>query len=186
MEKSKTRVVLQNVRLSYAHLLEPAADLNGNLKYSVSLIIPKADQANIAAIKRGVEAAKIDGKVKLADKRGNIPESITLPMRDGDADRPDDDAYSGSYFINAKSNRAPKVVDTHLQPIMEADEIYSGCYAHVSINFFAYNKNGQKGIAAGLGNVMKYRDGEPLGGSGVSAESDFGDLAETGNDAIFG
>ncbi|WP_196595931.1 MULTISPECIES: DUF2815 family protein [Pectinatus] len=176
-ETSKTRTVLQNVRLSYAHIWEPAEDLNGNLKYSVSLIIPKDDKANLARIKKAIEAAKIEGKSKLANKKGVIPSNIDLPVRDGDVDRADDENYAGCYYLNAKAypDHAPKIVDHKCEPVMDQSEVYSGCYAHVSVNFFAYNKNGNSGVSVGLGNIMKYKDGEPLSG-GASAEEDFADL----------
>lgn len=42
----------------------------------------------------------------------------------------------------------------------------------MSINFYAFNSNGNKGIACGLGNIQKIRDGEPLGGR-TNAADDF-------------
>ena len=41
-----------------------------------------------------------------------------------------------------------------------------------SISFYAFNSNGNRGIACGLNNLQKIRDGEPLG-SKATAESDF-------------
>ena len=52
------------------------------------------------------------------------------------------------------------------------DRVYSGCYARVSLNFYAFNSNGNKGVACGLGNIQKIRDGEPLG-SRTTAADDF-------------
>lgn len=177
MDKSSTRVVLQNVRLSYANVWEAKEDLSGNLKYSVSLLISKDDKANLNRIKKAIEAAKVEGKSKLANKKGVIPPNIELPVRDGDVDREDDENYAGCNYVNAKANpgHAPKIVNNKCEPIIDKEEVYSGCYAHVSVSFYAYNKNGNIGIAAGLGNIMKYRDGEPLSG-GASAEEDFSAL----------
>ncbi len=94
-----------------------------------------------------------------------------LPLRDGDTER-DDEAYKGAYFVNANSTTAPQIVDRAVQPILDRSEVYSGCYARVSINFYAFNTNGNKGIACGLGNIQKVRDGEPLSGR-TSAADDF-------------
>ena len=58
-----------------------------------------------------------------------------------------------------------------MQPILDRAEVYSGCYARVSINFYAFNSNGNRGIACGLGNIQKVRDGEPLGGRSSAAVS---------------
>ena len=124
------------------------------------------------AINKAIEAAKVAGKAKLADKTGKIPANIKVPLRDGDTDRPDDEAYADSFFINASSNRKPGVVDAQLNEIISPEEFYSGCYGRASINFYAFNANGNKGIAAGLQNLQKLAEGEPL--AGASAEQDFG------------
>ena len=168
-----TKVVTGKVRFSYAHVFEPAAMSEGQEpKYQVSLIIPKSDLKTLGAIEKAIEAAKVAGKAKLADKTGKIPANIKIPLRDGDVDRADDEAYADSFFINASSNRKPGVVDAQLNEIIAPEEFYSGCYGRASINFYAFNANGNKGIAAGLQNLQKLAEGEPL--AGASAEQDFG------------
>ena len=169
-QKSNTKVVTGIVRLSYANVWEPASINGSNPKYSVSLIIPKSDAKTIAAINAAVDAAIKDGVAKFG---GKVPPkgALKLPLRDGDAER-DDEAYKGSYFVNANSTTAPQIVDKAVQPILDRTEVYSGCYARVSINFYAFNTNGNKGIACGLGNIQKVRDGEPLSGR-TSAADDF-------------
>ena len=169
-QKSNTKVVTGIVRLSYANVWEPASINGSNPKYSVSLIIPKSDTKTIAAINAAVDAAIKDGVAKFG---GKVPPkgALKLPLRDGDAER-DDAAYKGAYFVNANSTTAPQIVDKAVQPILDRSEVYSGCYARVSINFYAFNTNGNKGIACGLGNIQKVRDGEPLSGR-TSAADDF-------------
>ena len=66
------------------------------------------------------------------------------------------------------------MVDADCQPILDTSELYSGIYGRASINFYAFNTNGNKGIACGLNNLQKLRDGEPLGGKS-RAEDDFAD-----------
>lgn len=169
----ETKVVTGKVRFCYANVFEPTAMAEGDTpKYNVCVLIPKSDTKTLEKIKQAIEAAKQAGKAKLADKNGKIPSTIKLPLRDGDEERGDDPAYEGMYFINANSNRKPSIVDEELNPIMSKDEFYSGCYGRVSINFYAYNVQ-SKGIAAGLGNLQKLEDGEPLAG-GSSADEDFG------------
>lgn len=169
-QKSNTKVVTGIVRLSYEHVWEPASINGSNPKYSVSLIIPKSDTKTIAAINAAVDAAIKEGVAKFG---GKVPPkgALKLPLRDGDAER-DDEAYKGAYFVNANSTTAPQIVDKAVQPILDRAEVYSGCYARVSINFYAFNTNGNKGIACGLGNIQKIRDGEPLSGR-TSATDDF-------------
>lgn len=167
--KNSTKVITGVVRLSYANVYEPKSINGGAEKYSVSLIIPKGDTKTIAAINAAVEAAIEEGKGKFGGKVPNRA-ALKLPLRDGDVDRPDDDAYADSYFINANSNTAPQIVDKQVNPILDRSEVYSGVYARVSINFYAFNSNGNRGIACGLGNIQKIRDGEPLGGRANAAD----------------
>ena len=165
---NNTKVVTGIVRLSYEHVWEPASINGSNPKYSVSLIIPKDDVKTIAAINHAVDNAIKDGAAKFG---GKIPPkgALKLPLRDGDTER-DDEAYRNAYFVNANSTTAPQIVDRTVQPILDRSEVYSGCYARVSINFYAFNSNGNKGVACGLGNIQKVRDGEPLGGKTSAAD----------------
>lgn len=66
------------------------------------------------------------------------------------------------------------MVDANCNPILTRSEVYSGVYGRASISFYAFNSNGNRGIACGLNNLQKIRDGEPLGGR-ASVESDFAD-----------
>ena len=164
-----SKVVTGKVRFSYANVWE-AKSINGSEeKYSISLIIPKSDAKTIEEIQVAMEEAKQEGIAKFG---GKIPANLKLPLRDGDIDRPDDEAYQGCYFINANSKDKPQIVDKKVKPILDPSEVYSGCYGRASINFYAFNQNGNRGIACGLGNLQKLEDGEPLSGHS-RAEDDF-------------
>lgn len=180
-KRTGTKVTTGKVRLSYAHLFEPHAIEGNEPKYSVSVIIPKTDTETLKAIKEAVNEAKEQGKSKWG---GKVPPTLKTPLRDGDAERPDDEAYANCYFLNANSKNKPGIVDQNVQPILDATEVYSGCYARLTLNFYAYSASGNKGIAAGLGNVQKLEDGEPLGGF-TRAEDDF-DSVETAEDNFLG
>lgn len=174
-ETQSPKVITGLVRLSYAHLFEPTSiDGKGDKKYSVSLLIPKSDTETIARIEAAVEAAKDLGKSKWG---GKIPAKLKLPLRDGDEERSDDAAYVGHYFINASSKTKPGVVDRNKQPVLDQEEVYSGCYGRASINFYPFDTSGNKGIAAGLNNVQKLKNGEALSGK-PSAEEDFAEVLE--------
>ena len=176
VKQSNTMKVITgpNTRWSYANVHEPKSINGGTPKYSVSLIIPKSDTKTIAKIKAAIDAAYREGEAKLKGNGKSTPPLSTLktPLRDGDLERPDDPAYANSYFINANSASAPGIVDADRNPILTRSEVYSGVYGRVSITLYAFNSNGNKGIACGLNNLQKIRDGEPLGGK-ASAESDF-------------
>lgn len=175
MSKNETKVVTGIVRLSYANVWEPKSINGGAEKYSVSLIIPKSDTKTVSAINNAIDAAIEEGIGKFGGRKPNKG-ALKLPLRDGDVEK-DDEAYADSFFVNANSTTAPQIVDQRVQPIMDRSEVYSGCYARVSINFYAFNSNGNKGVACGLGNIQKVRDGEPLGGKRNASEdfSNFND-----------
>lgn len=171
------KVITSVVRFSYLNANEPKASAEGATpKYSVSLIIPKSDTALIEKIQKAIEAAYKEGEFKLRGNGKTVPPltGIKSCLRDGDVDRSEDPAYKDSYFINANSTTKPEVVDAALNPILDTSEIYSGIYGRASITFYAFNNNGNRGIACGLNHLQKIRDGEPLG-SKASAETDFAD-----------
>lgn len=173
-EAAATKVVTGEVRFSYLHAFEPTSmpgetDPNKK-KYSVSLIIPKKSP-DVARIKAAIKAATDQG---LTSKfGGKVPANFKQPLRDGDKERPEDEAYANSYFLSASSKTKPGIVDVNAQPILDSTELYSGCYGRASLNFYPFNSNGSKGVACGLNHLQKIKDGEALGGRGNAAD-DFG------------
>ena len=170
-----TKVITGICTFSYLNCWEPKImSEGGKPKYSVSLVIPKSDVKTVDKINAAVKAAYEEGLSKLKGNGKSAPALSTLktPLRDGDLERPDDDVYKDCWFINANSATAPGVVDADRQPILDRSEMYSGVKGRASINLYAYNVNGNRGIAAGLNNLQKISDGTPLGGKS-RAEDDF-------------
>jgi len=173
---SATKVITGKVRFSYAHVFTPhAMEAGQKEKYSVSILIPKKDKRTIKKVEDAIETALTEGKVKFG---GKIPSNWKNPLRDGDEERPDDEAYEGVMFVNANSDRQPGLVDAALDAIMDKEEFYSGCFGKASVNFYAFNVSGNKGVACGLNNLQKLEDGDRLSGGGASAEDDFGEGGE--------
>lgn len=174
---SNTTVITNPVRLSYANIWEPKSINGSEPKYSVSLLIPKTDTETVELIKQAIENAIQSG---IGAYGGKIPPrgALKLPLRDGDTER-DDDVYRGCWFINANSKTQPQVVDSRVAPILDRSEVYSGCWANVSINFYPFSASGNKGVAAGLGNIQKVRDDNKLGG-GSKASDDFEEYDDLG------
>lgn len=177
MNNVATHVVTGKARLSYAHLFQPYAGVNGGEpKYNVTVLVPKTDLDTKQRIDRAIEAAKQHGKVKKWN--GVMPPIVAIPIYDGDGTRPNGDPFGdeckGHWVFTASSKLMPKVVDLGRNPIIDESEVYSGMYARVAVDFFAYNSNGKRGIGCGLCNVQKLADGEPLGGRS-SVEDDFKD-----------
>jgi hypothetical protein len=164
----KTKFVTGKVRFSFVHVFEPAETLNGSLKYSVSILIPKSDKDTITRFNKAFEETKQANATYFG---GSVPKNLKGGLRDGDAEK-DDPIYAGHYFINANAGEKPGIVDADLNPIMDKEEFYSGCYGRASITLYPYDASGSKGIAAGLNNVQKLEDGEKLGGV-TSAAADF-------------
>lgn len=181
-----TKVVTGLARLSYANIWTAKSINGGTPKFSTSVLIPKSDTATVQKIKAAIQAAYDEGESKLKGNGKSVPTLATLktPLRDGDVERPDDEAYADHWFINANSNTAPGVVDINRQPIIDTSEIYSGVYARVSLSLYAFNSNGNRGIACGLQNVQKIKDGASLGGK-ANAEDDFNDDFATDADEDF-
>ena len=170
--KSPTKVITgPKTIFSYLNVNEPKVPMGGGTpKYSVSLIIPKSDTVTVNKIKAAIKAAYDEGQSKLKGNSKFVPDldALKTPLRDGDKDRKGD-------AVNANSTTKPGVVDADRQDIIDTSELYSGIVGRASINFYAYNSNGNKGIACGLNNLQKLADGTPLGGHS-RAEDDFADL----------
>lgn len=175
--KDLTKVITSKVRFSYVHAFEPTAlGDDQEKKYSVSILIPKTEKALIEKLKKAIQAAKDAGKAKFgAAWKPKDPD----PLKDGDVEKPEDPVYAGMMFVSAKGKNKPQVVDKNLDPIMDKEDFYSGCYGRASINFYAYEK-GKGGVACGLNNLQKLEDGDRLGGIST-AQDDFGEFS---NDSV--
>ena len=175
---SDTAVRLGEVRFSYCNVFTPRRNPDGTQgKYSVCVIIPKSNTEAVKLFSQAYENARALGKV--SKWGGKIPAKVTLPLHDGDEERPDDPAFENCWYFNCSSNNAPGVrVRDELGQVVEAlddSDFYSGCYGAVTINMFPYANNGNSGVGIGLNNLIKLRDGERLSG-GRSADADFSDL----------
>lgn len=164
------------VRLSYCHVWEPATPQNGgDPKYSVTILIPKNDVNTLNTIYAEMESVKQTGVSSVWG--GSLPPIVKIPLYDGDGVRPSGEAFGaeckGHMVITASSKNQPQIVDLNVQPILNRADVYSGCYARVNMNFFAYNQAGNRGLGCALNCIQKLEDGEPLAG-GVSVQEAFG------------
>ena len=182
----QTAVTTGKVRLSYCNIFQPREDMSGKKKYSVTLLIPKTDTATLQKINDAIQAATQKGMGGAWG--GAMPPQLPIPLHDGDGVKENGEAYGdeckGHWVITASANEnhPPEVVDQNLNKILDQTAVYSGCYAHVYINFYPYGGGTtgfRKGIGCGLGPIQKVADGEALGGSAPSASSVFGKVAGT-------
>lgn len=173
-----TNVTTGEARLSYVHLFQPYSQTgkDEDAKYSVTVLLPKTDTATKARIDAAVEFAKQIGTKEKWD--GIAPPMVPVPIHDGDGVRPDGTPFTpeckGHWVFTARTSNPVEVVDERCNPIIDQTQVYSGMYGKVNFTAFAYKFAGKKGIGFGLGPVMKTRDGEPLGGGGITAAQAFG------------
>ena len=170
-----TKVITGKVRFSYVNIFKSRAFKEGqDAKYSICLLIPKEDKETLHKITVAIDEAVQEG---ISSKwGGKKPKNLKLPLRDGDEERADEaPEYEGMMFLNANSNTKPGIVDKDLNEILDPEEVYSGCWGRASINFYAFDSNGNRGVGVGRNNIQKLKDGERLGAARASAESDFGD-----------
>lgn len=169
-------VTKKPVRLTFCYL----PDEDGVFRTSV--LVPKDDKVLIKQIEDAIEEAKEYGKT--AKWGGKIPRNLKIAFQDGDDT--DIDKYpenEGHYLLNARSKKKVGLVDSDRQPILDTSEIYSGCWAYVSVTSFAYD-NESKGVSFFLNNIMKARDGEPFGGGASSPDEDFADIEVEDDDDL--
>lgn len=182
-QKNLTKVITGVVRLSYLHVWEPTSMQDGGpKKYSAALLIPKSDKDTVKKINAAIEAAITAGIPKWGGKR---PPVLKLPLRDGDLEKPGDEIYAGHYWINASSAQAPGILDKDKNEMINKALLYSGAYAKVDINFYPFNTNGNRGVACGLNNILKVKDGPALGGKEAASVA-FADVEvpEDDNDGL--
>jgi len=172
-----TRVVTGKVRFSYFSALTARKnEMNGKEEFSTQVLVPKSDTETVNQLKAAAKAALT---AKFGDK---IPKTVRNPLRDGDTETKSDgsplgDEYKGHYFFNTKSTAKPGAVDMHGHDIIGSQDIVSGDYGRVSLNAYAYDQAGNKGVSYGLNNIMLLAKGDSLGGAKPSAASDFGVVA---------
>lgn len=150
--------------------------------FRTSVLIPKKDKALVKQINEAIDEAKEYGKT--AKWGGKIPRNLKIAFQDGD--ETDLDRYpenEGHWLLNARSKKKVGLVDRDRQPILDASDVYSGCWAHVSVTSFAYN-NESKGVSFFLNNIMKVRDDESFGGGSSSPDEDFADVEVDEDDLI--
>lgn len=177
---NETKVVFGPCRLSFTHVFNKySPNGEGDGKYMTNVLIPKSEKKTIKALEQAIEAAKKAGVV--SKWGGKEPKKLDMPLHDGD-DK-EDDVYQDHFYINAKCNTRPGVVDKNKNPIVDEEEMYSGVWAFVSVTFYAYDASGNRGVACGLNNLMKFKDDDHLGGR-VSADSDFADIDDVDDEDL--
>ena len=172
-----TKVITGKVRLSYANLFTARANDDGTDTWGTALLIPKSDKKTLNDLKKAAEAALAQGIKDGKLKPGTSLKNAWKTLRDGDErdDLEEHPEYAGHFYMNVSAYQKPGIVDQKRNPILDSSEVYSGMYARLDVNAYAYDKKGNKGVTFGLNNVQKWEDGEFLGGR-ARAEDVFDEL----------
>lgn len=160
-------------RLCFPSLFEPRSFEGSEPKYSCVLVFPPAsamspqDQAAMQGLKSAAKAA-------VAEKWGDKPpKGVKSPFR-ACSEKEDVDGFNdGEVFITISSKDRPNVVDSNVQPILSAEDIYAGAKVRASVRAYAFDRNGNKGVSFGLDNIQKVGEGRRVGGGRRKAEDDF-------------
>jgi hypothetical protein len=169
--RESTKAITRMVRFNYVNVFKPRDGAPGeDAKYNLQIMIRKTDVETLGKLNGAIEAAKIAGASLWG---GVIPGNIKMPLMDGDVEKQGKKEYEGHYFITCASKFKPRVLNKERKEILDETQVYSGCYGRVSLSFYPYDKECNKGIGCGLLNVQKLAEGEPLGRS--RAEEDFAD-----------
>lgn len=171
------------VRLSYVYIFKPRPGVDGqDPKYSVCIMFPKTDKTLKKIFDEAIKKTAVDDAQKWG---GKVPAGLKTPIHDGDEDKAaDHPEFRGMWYFNASSTRKPQVLDENKDEMLDPNELYSGCWARVSVNFAGYNNSGNKGIGAYINNIMKLKDDTRLGGTSATAEEDFDDDDEDDEDLL--
>ena len=172
------KVVTPIFRVSFPAVFEAKSFEQGPPKFSVSAIWdPKlftpAEKQLWAAMIGLADEVSLE---KFKKKVDQLPGNFKKPVRDG-AEKAGLAGYGeGKLFANLSSKMRPGLIGLDRQPILDAEEFYPGCYARATITAYAYDNKG-KGVAFGLQNLMKVKDGERLD-SRTDANEDFADTSD--------
>lgn len=170
---SSKKVMTPKFRVSFPSVFKARADFEGQEpKFSIVMLFDKA--TDISALKQLAQSVVLE---KWGPDKAKWPQNLRSPFRDGDVEGNGKDGYTGVIFVRASSKTRPGLVDQEKVQILEESDFYGGCYARATINAFAYDKAGNKGVAFGLQNIQKLADGEPFSGR-TKAEDDFDAVSE--------
>jgi len=159
-----TKVVTGSCRLSYLTVFKPRGFAAGDPeKYSVVLLIPKKDKKTVSKIKKAIADELLEGQEKFW--KGKKPANLWNPLRDGDEEKDSDEhpEYAGMYYLTAKSDTKPILLDQDGDELLDQSEMYSGCWGRANLSFFAFD-NKTKGVGVGLNALKKTKDDTPFGG----------------------
>ena len=158
MPASEGFILTPEFRVGFPSVFTPKEGKPGTTpKYEMTMLFRKEDKKLLAEMQNMVKA-KLTEKFPDPSKK---PAGLKMPF--GDGDTKDWDGFAGCYFVRCKSQYLPGIVGPDSKPIINPGDFYGGCYARAEINCYYYDTDGNRGVAIGLSNIQKLRDGETFG-----------------------
>lgn len=167
----KRKIVTPPFRVSFPCVFEKRGFEGSEPKFSITAVFDvnsfgSKERNAFKAMQVIAEAAaqeKFHASYKSKGLRG--------PFRDGAEKEHLEGFGPGLIFCTLSTKMRPGLINREMQPILEEEEFYAGCYARATITAYAYS-NVSKGVAFGLHNVQKLGEGENLTGRSAP-EDDF-------------
>ena len=171
-KKKRYKVVTPIGRLSYPYLATPDQGREySDDKYKTDILFPKDTFKE--------EGAKLRKACILCARDFFDNQTMTLksfkhPIKDGDEKdmtKESNKHYANCYYITAKTDRKPMVLDARRKEMSAEDiaQLKGGDYARVVLSIFGYPHKGG-GVSAGLQVVQFAKEGEAFGGDGRQAD----------------
>ena len=202
IDVAKKKCVTPIGRGSYMSILEPSAFGEGDEPdWNMLIIFPKDPTVNkwVDDMKKIYAQVLIDkfGKEKAQAIAKAISIKERFPIRDGDGDAAGDlanaEQLEGCYFMSIKNKfRQPHIIGATGAAVdpttLTPDDIYSGAWYRVMLNFYYYKVKGNQGIGASLEALMKVKDDENLGANTTAKEASdrFADFSDDAVDLFAG
>lgn len=160
-------VMTPEFRVSFPVVFSPKLnDLSGKTEYSIVALFGKG--ADLSALHAAAKAAIED---KWGPDKSKHPKGLKSPFRD-QGEKKYGGYEEGNTFMTFKSAQRPGLVNADKVDIIDERDFYAGCYARATVRAYAYDNKGNRGVAFGLQNIQKLREGEPLGGR-VAPQKEF-------------
>lgn len=160
------RFVTPKGRFSYPSVIEPTSFQGSDPRYSCTLLLSKDDK-DIADVIEKLEGLHEEAMEEcFGDK---VPRQFERwGITDGD--ELEDPNVAGHWVVKASNKNKPAVVDADKQEVLDASEVYGGCYGRLNIWAKAYGSGNRGGVTFELLAAQKLEDGDAFGGAAKAAQ----------------
>lgn len=181
-----SKVLTPEFRVAFPAVFQPKRnDLNGKDEFSLVALFPK--DADLSGLKKAAQDAC---EKKWGADKAKWPSNMRSPFRDqgeriqaaqAQGKQAPQGYEAGAIYLTLRSAQRPGVVNQNVEEIIDQAEFYGGCWARVSLNAYAYDQKGNRGVSFGLGNIQKVRDDDYFGNK-TKPQDDFAPVEGAGTE----